>query len=114
MSKDYELYLDNILEAAEKIGRYVSGLSYGDFAGKSLVSDAVIRNLEIIGEAVKKLPEELKRKHPEIEWKKIAGFRDILAHEYAGVSLRIVWDIVENKLPELREKIIQMRKERNA
>lgn len=67
--------------------------------------DAVVRNLEIIGEAVKKLPPQTKRDHPEVEWKKIAGLRDILVHDYFGIDMDIVWDVVQNKLPVLTEQV---------
>ena len=67
--------------------------------------DAVVRNLEIIGEAVKKLPAQTKRDHPEVEWKKIAGLRDILVHDYFGIDMDIVWDVVQNKLPVLSEQV---------
>ncbi|MBM4324677.1 MAG: DUF86 domain-containing protein [Deltaproteobacteria bacterium] len=70
--------------------------------------DAVVRNLEIIGEAIKKLPEDIRLKYPEVEWKKIAGLRDILIHEYFGVDHEIIWDIIQNKLPLLKEQIRQM------
>jgi uncharacterized protein with HEPN domain len=67
--------------------------------------DAVVRNLEVIGEAAKKLPAETKRSHPEIEWKKIAGLRDILIHDYFGIDMDIVWDVVQNKLPPLADQV---------
>jgi len=105
MPKDYRIYLDDILDSIGKIEAYTKGISYEGFAKNSLVVDGVVRNLEVIGEAVKKLPADMKRKHPDIEWKKIAGLRDILIHEYSGIDLRIVWDVVENKVPELRDSI---------
>ena len=67
--------------------------------------DATVRNLEVIGEAVKRIPEHVKNKHPDVEWKKIAGLRDILIHEYFGVDLEVVWDIIRNKLPEFKKEI---------
>lgn len=102
MPRQYRLYVEDLLEAIEKIQSYAKGLSYDTFSENKLVVDAVIRNLEVIGEAVKKFPPEIKRRHPEIEWKKIAGLRDILIHEYFGVDLRILMDIVVNKIPELK------------
>ncbi len=65
----------------------------------------MIRNLEIIGEAVKNLPDDIKKDYPEVEWRKIAGLRDILIHAYFGVDLEVIWDIVKNKVPELKEMV---------
>ena len=90
MPRPYELYLNDILEAIASIKEYTSSLSYTNFQKNKLVSDAVVRNLEIIGEAVKMLPQEIKKKYPEVEWRKIAGLRDIIAHEYFGVNAAIV------------------------
>ena len=70
-----------------------------------LIQDGVVRNLEIIGEAVKNIPEDIKRNNPDVEWRKIAGLRDILVHAYFGIDVEVVWDIVKNKVPELKEKI---------
>jgi uncharacterized protein with HEPN domain len=111
MPKGYRVYLDDIVSSIDKIETYTKDITYNDFSRDSLISDAVIRNLEIIGEAVKKLPAEIKRKYPDIEWKKIAGLRDILIHEYFGIDLRIVWDIVENKIPELKSSVTLVLKE---
>ena len=111
MQREYKLYLDDILHSIEKIEGYTRNMSYEGFAKTSLVVDAVLRNLEIIGEAVKRLPLEIKRKHSGMEWKKIAGVRDILIHEYFGINLMIVWDIVINKLPELKVSIEQISNE---
>jgi uncharacterized protein with HEPN domain len=70
-----------------------------------VIVDAIIRNLEIIGEAVKHLPNQLKQKYVDIEWKKIIGLRDVLIHEYVGINYKILWDIVKNKIPELKKQI---------
>lgn len=105
MSRDYKVYLEDISEAVLKILRYTENISFADFSSDSKTIDAVIRNLEIIGEAVKKLPAKVRDKNPEIDWKKIAGLRDILVHEYFGIDNEIVWDIIRNKLPDFKTQI---------
>ena len=77
--------------------------SFEDFTKDRKTMDAVVRNLEIIGEAVKNIPEEIRSKHPGENWKKIAGLRDILIHEYFGVDAEIIWDVVQNKITKLEE-----------
>jgi uncharacterized protein with HEPN domain len=101
MHRDPRLYLDDILEAVGKIHEYTAGMAFAEFLENAKTQDAVIRNLEIIGEAAGRLPESIKIKNVDIEWRKIIGLRNILAHEYFGVSLPIVWDVVQNKLGSL-------------
>jgi len=105
MSKDYKVYLEDILNAVEKIDGYVADMSYEDFLADSMASDAVIRNLAIIGEAAKKLPAHVKKERPEIDWRGIAGLRDIIVHKYSGVNLKVVWDIIKKELPELKSEV---------
>ena len=101
MPRDHKMHLDDMLAAAEKIIEYVGEMSFDRFVSDAKTFDAVIRNLEIIGEAAKRVPEEVRRDSSDIEWKKIAGLRDMLIHEYLGVDSEIIWDIVSNKIPDL-------------
>ena len=88
----------------------MAGLTRESFAQDTMRIDAVVRNLEIIGEAAKMIPESIRVEYPNIEWRKIAGLRDILAHHYFEVDLDIVWDVVQNKLPELERDLRENRK----
>ena len=105
MPRDYKAYLRDILEAIRKIEKYTESINFEEFRNSELIQDGVVRNLEIIGEAVKNIPEDIKRNNPDVEWRKIAGLRDILVHAYFGIDVEVVWDIVKNKVPELKEKI---------
>ena len=101
MSRKESLYLEDIQESCEKVLRFTNGMTYKDFVHNDLHFDAVLRNLEIIGEAVKNVSEETRQRYPQIKWRKIAGFRDIVSHKYFGVNEETVWDIVENEIPVL-------------
>lgn len=105
MNKDYNIYLYHILESIENIERYTKGLNWEEFLKSKLVQDGVIRNLEIIGEATKNIPAAIKAKYTKIEWKKMAGMRDILIHDYLGVDLERVWRALCNRLPVLKQEI---------
>lgn len=108
MSREYNLYLQDILEAIERIQRYTRGMDYEEFVQSDLVQDGVTRNLMVIGEAVKLIPDPLKTEHADIPWRKIAGMRDILIHAYFGVHAEIVWDVVRNKIPDLQAAVREM------
>ena len=99
MPRDPSLYLIDIREAIERIREYLAGMSLQEFRKDRKTLDAVVRNLEIIGEASKSLSPQTKELTPDVEWRKVAGLRDILSHEYFGVDVDIVWDVVQNKLP---------------
>ena len=108
MPRDFRVHLEDILGAIGKIKRYTTGLSKQGFAGDDKTLDAVVRNLEVIGEAVKQLPADLRAREPSIDWQKIAGLRDILIHQYFGIDVDILWDIAQNKLPALEASVSTM------
>ncbi len=108
--RTYKLYLKDILHAIKKIEKYARGLTFKRLKKEELVIDAIIRNLEIVGEAAKNIPTDIKQRGDEIEWKKVAGLRDILIHQYFGIDLAILWDIVKNKLPALKKQISRLLK----
>jgi uncharacterized protein with HEPN domain len=93
--------LRDILEAIRRIGDYSRGMVYDQFVDDTRTQDAVIRNLEIIGEAAKKIPDDVKAQLEQIPWRRIAGTRDRLIHDYFGVNLEIVWIIIQDELPAL-------------
>lgn len=105
MRRNYLLYLEDILSSISKILNYVGNASYEDLIKDEMRVDAVARNLEIIGEASGKIPQEIKDKYQSIEWRKISDFRNILAHAYFGIDYEIIWEIIRKKLPELQKGI---------
>ena len=107
--RDYSLFIDDILEAIEKVERYITGRTYEDFSGNEMAVDAVIRNFEVIGEAAKNIPEEIKKKYPDVEWKEMIGFRNVLIHEYSGIEIESVWDTLRKNIPELKKHILDMK-----
>ena len=101
MYRYHQLYLKDILTSALSIEEYVYDIEYEDFINDRKTYQAVIREFEIIGEAVAKLPEEIKIKYPEVEWQDVKDFRNLLIHEYFGVDLEIVWQVIKEDLPVL-------------
>lgn len=108
--RDPKLLLKDILEAISAIEKFMAGVNFEEFKNNDEKSSAVIRKFEIIGEATKGLPEDLKEKHPEIPWKEMAGFRDKLIHFYFGIKFELVWQAIKNRLPQITpliQKILQ-------
>lgn len=106
--REYSLFLKDILHAVEKIDCFIGSMNYEEFAEDDKTLSAVVRKLEIIGEAVKQLPESYIQQCPLIPWKQISGMRDKLIHCYFGVDSNLVWQTVHNRLPELKHAIIFM------
>jgi uncharacterized protein with HEPN domain len=109
------MYLDDLFNAMTRIAEYIEGYSFNDFKRDYKTVDAVIRNFEIIGEASKNLPEELKEKYPEVPWLEMYLLGNKVSHEYFGVDYEIIWDVASNYLPENKtqiERIIEI--ERNT
>lgn len=105
MKKDPQIFLKHILDSIDFVDKYTQGLSADDFYASTEKQDAIMRRLEIIGEAVRNIPEEFRKQYPEVIWKQIAGMRDKLIHEYFGVDIELVWAVVKKDLPQLREDI---------
>lgn len=105
MSRSVEVYLQDVAGACAKVQSYIEGRDFAAFSSDERTIDAVVRNLEIIGEAVKGIPRSFRDAHPDIPWKRLAGLRDILIHEYFGVDLDIIWDIVRNVIPPIEARI---------
>jgi len=101
-------FLDDILEAIGNIEEDTGGISFEEFSHDRRRRDAVIRNFQVIGEAIKNLPSELRERYPDTDWKKIAGFRDVLTHVYFGIKLTILWDTAINEMPNLKKEIRQI------
>lgn len=102
---DARTFIEHILESIAYIEEDTDGMSQQSFLDDRSKQDAVIRRLEIIGEAAKRIPEEFRNAHPDIPWKRMAGMRDVLIHDYLGVDLAIVWNVVQHELPELKAKL---------
>ena len=106
--KDDKLYLIHVAECIERIESYVSATDKEEFMTSSLLQDAVIRNLQIMAESTQRLSDRLKENQGEIDWYKIAGFRNVLVHDYLGVDVESIWNIVEKELPALKKAVSKM------
>ncbi len=105
MSRDLSLYLTDIINSVDRIKDYTRNMNYDDFVEDIKTYDAVIHNLQIIGEATKQVPEIIRQKYPDIPWRQVAGLRDVIAHTYFMVNPEIVWNILNTELKSLRDCI---------
>lgn len=107
-TKDPKVFLEHILESIEEIERNIHKMSESKFYESTTIQDAVIRRLEIIGEAVRNVPDSFRERYPDIPWRKIAGLRDVLIHEYFGVDMKLVWQIANKDIPKLKKQISEL------
>ncbi len=105
MSKNPTIYIGHILDEIEFIKENLESVSAAQFQNDETLKRAVVRSLEIIGEATKKLPDEFRQDHDQIPWRQMAGMRDVLIHDYFGVDYDIVWDVVTDQIPELKRQL---------
>lgn len=108
--RDADILLEDITNALGKIERYVAGLGRAQFLQDEKTIDAVVRNLEVIGEAVRWLPAEFKERNNAIPWLQIAGLRNRIVHDYFGLDLEIIWQVIQNSLPELKQLLSQLKR----
>ena len=107
-AKNPKIFLEDILESIERIEKYTQGKTLDEFLDDYEKQDAIIKRLEIIGEAVKNIPPTIRKEHPEIPWKDMAGMRDVLVHEYFGVRMERVWHTAKNDIPTLKQQITKI------
>ncbi|MCK5026325.1 MAG: DUF86 domain-containing protein [Nanoarchaeota archaeon] len=111
MKRNIAVYIEDILESIIKIEEYTKGIGEEDFNENAQLQDAIMRRLEIIGEAVKNIPSRFRDKHPDLPWKEIAGMRDVLIHAYFGINIARVWNVVVNDIPDMKDKILKIKED---
>jgi uncharacterized protein with HEPN domain len=113
MNKEPKIYIEHIFECIDLIEEYIEGKNKIDFIKSPLIQDAIIRRIEIIGEAIKNLSSEFMKVHPNIPWKEIMGMRDIIVHKYFGIDLELTWEVVIKDIPDLKKKLIKIKERLN-
>jgi uncharacterized protein with HEPN domain len=111
--REYRDYLQDIYDSVNEVATFIEGLAYEDFLKDKKTINAVIRSIEVIGEATKQLPKAIRDKNPSIPWKKMSGMRDKVIHEYFGVDIKTVWKTARKQIPALRGKIFALLKQEN-
>lgn len=114
MKKEPKIFLQHIVESIQAIESYIKEMSKEKFLEDGKTQDAVIRKIEIIGEAVKNLPLTFRKKYSDINWRETAGMRDVVIHEYFGVDLNIVWKTATKELPNFKERVLKILDELNG
>jgi len=103
--RDYTIYVKDMVAAIESIEAFIAGMGFEEFARDDKTLSAVLRKLEVLGEASKQVPEEIRAKHPDIPWREMAGMRDKLIHFYFGVDEALVWQTITNKIPDIKRRL---------
>ena len=111
MKKDSEVFIEHILESIELIENYTANKTFSDFIESVQLQDSIIHRIEIIGEAVKNLPAEVKSNYPDVPWKNIAGMRDVLIHKYFGIDLELTWQVVQKDIPDLKRENLKIKQD---
>lgn len=111
MKRDYRLFIEDILDCIEKIEQFVGNLSFDEFVKDDKTSSAVVRKLEIIGEATKNIPMSIREKYEDLPWNDMAKMRDKIIHAYFGINYKIIWNVIKERLPEIKPTIRQILKE---
>ena len=111
MKRDPLLYIDDILGSIEKVEEYLKGMSHSQFLEDTRTQDAVIRNIEIIGEAAKKIPQEIVDKYPHVPWSDAAAMRDVMIHDYPNIMIEEVWKTAQTNLLPFREQLLQVKRD---
>ncbi len=111
MKRDYKLFVKDVLDAIDKIEEFIGNMEYGEFIQDDKTSTAVVKKIEIIGEAIKNIPRDVRVKYNAIPWKDIVGMRNKITHNYFKIDYEIVWNVVKEKLPALKIQVEQVLKE---
>ena len=109
MTREILVYIEDMLDSIDLIVKYTGNLSMKQFEEDTLIQDAVCRRLEIIGESAKNIPADMREKFSDIPWRDIAGLRDVISHAYFNVVVSRIWNVIENDLPELKEKVSKVK-----
>ena len=111
--KDYRDYVQDMLVSINEVYEFIGSMSFGEFKKDKKTQNAVIRSLEIVGEAAKNIPATVRDKYPDVPWRKMAGMRDKLIHEYSGVDLQIVWSLIQDELPVVKPLVLKVKRALN-